>query len=289
MPPSRTSLLVKESKEAVVALCNQYCGALKNIAEVSNGTQYDYEFAHHEFVTIVVSPTACICVSSCYGMLYDLTIKGFESHMERWFKFGVIGDTHLKLIESHCDYPYRILVKYLIGWVVGKKYQYSLGLHYLSGLCLLLNTTYGTETYRIKSSNDKMLFYCGNVEYRQTIQEVKKHLLETCVTIPSKESLVIEAPVATKLHALANLFNERNGVYGDAPGDTARIMEVLLPVLPENPSVHDRKRLYLLEMVVCKLARYGNNFMSGGHEDSLDDLAVYATMLNEEDKQCVST
>jgi hypothetical protein len=36
-------------------------------------------------------------------------------------------------------------------------------------------------------------------------------------------------------------------------------------------------------MMASKLARYANNFFTGGHADSLEDISVYAQMLREVD------
>jgi hypothetical protein len=40
----------------------------------------------------------------------------------------------------------------------------------------------------------------------------------------------------------------------------------------------------LLVQIMSKLSRYCANFNQGGHEDSLDDLAVYSVLLQEVDK-----
>ena len=41
----------------------------------------------------------------------------------------------------------------------------------------------------------------------------------------------------------------------------------------------DFARFGILNFIVSKLIRETNNFSSGGHEDSLDDIAVYSQIL----------
>jgi len=53
--------------------------------------------------------------------------------------------------------------------------------------------------------------------------------------------------------------------------------------IPKINNDVDANRMGCLNMIVGKLIRYASNWDKGGHKDSLDDISVYAQMLNEID------
>lgn len=91
--------------------------------------------------------------------------------------------------------------------------------------------------------------------------------------------------VPEMLQAAATLYEDRNALYGNNYKTFGKAMTALFPnglkysLLKEA----DWNRLGVLVQIVGKLTRYCANFNSGGHEDSLEDLAVYAMMLRELD------
>jgi len=95
--------------------------------------------------------------------------------------------------------------------------------------------------------------------------------------------------VPKALEQAASLYRGRNALYGDNYKNFGKLVEVLFPEgIPSGPmesmiSYHNRTGV--LFMVLSKLSRYCANFGDGGHSDSLDDLAVYAMMLNELDEE----
>ena len=90
--------------------------------------------------------------------------------------------------------------------------------------------------------------------------------------------------VAAELKAKADLFNERAALYGDNYMRFGHIMKQLLHVQMLDPMDHHAmNRLGIFVQIVSKLTRYGENFTAGGHDDSLDDIAVYAMMLKSLD------
>ncbi len=90
--------------------------------------------------------------------------------------------------------------------------------------------------------------------------------------------------VANELRNKATLFQERAAVYGDNYMRFGHIMKQLLHVQMLDPmDPHAMNRLGIFVQIVSKLTRYGENFTNGGHNDSLDDIAVYAMMLKQLD------
>jgi hypothetical protein len=88
--------------------------------------------------------------------------------------------------------------------------------------------------------------------------------------------------VPKRLQDLGDLFEQRGKVYGEAYkkyGEQAFLM--IGPISLATPE--DFGRLALVLQIIAKTARYTNNFGKGGHIDSLDDLSVYAQMLQEID------
>lgn len=95
--------------------------------------------------------------------------------------------------------------------------------------------------------------------------------------------------VPEQLRKAAAIYEERNALYGDVYKDFGKIMIVLFPdgisaTSAEDP-VSGCNRLGIIVQIVGKLMRYCSTFNAGGHADSLDDLAVYAMMLQELDQE----
>lgn len=91
--------------------------------------------------------------------------------------------------------------------------------------------------------------------------------------------------VEQELIARAALFKKKNGEYGDNYHRHGAIMKLLLGPKNQNIDVNDdtMSRLGIFTQIVSCLTRYGEGFNRGGHDDSLDDIAVYAMMLKELD------
>lgn len=89
--------------------------------------------------------------------------------------------------------------------------------------------------------------------------------------------------VSQRLIALAELFKQRNKEYGDG---YLKIGEQAFALLGEITlrTPQDYARFQTALIIICKIARYTNNFSNGGHPDSLDDLAVYSMMLRSLDE-----
>ena len=87
------------------------------------------------------------------------------------------------------------------------------------------------------------------------------------------------------LEEAAEVFRQRNALYGDNYKKFGEVMKALLPgqhLALRTPD--DYNRMGLLVQIVSKLGRYCENFEGGGHDDSLLDLAVYSQMLREIDQ-----
>ncbi len=86
------------------------------------------------------------------------------------------------------------------------------------------------------------------------------------------------------LQDAANIYKERNKIYGDNYKVVGEVMKQLFPNGVELKTAQDFNRWHLLELLVVKLTRYCNNWKEGGHEDSIVDLGVYAFMVQEVDQ-----
>jgi hypothetical protein len=89
--------------------------------------------------------------------------------------------------------------------------------------------------------------------------------------------------VAQRLRNLADLYEERNAVYGD---DYKRHGDIMMALFPEGLKLDtalDFNRYGIFKELVTKLSRYAAQWKQGGHYDSLNDKSVYAQMLQELD------
>lgn len=90
--------------------------------------------------------------------------------------------------------------------------------------------------------------------------------------------------VPAQLRKAASIYEERNKLYGDNYKRFGPVLSLILAGQQLDPSdTHQMSRLGIFVQIVAKLTRYGENFTRGGHDDSLDDTAVYAMMLKELD------
>ena len=86
------------------------------------------------------------------------------------------------------------------------------------------------------------------------------------------------------LKNLSELYLNKNKDYKDCYKKHGHVIEALFPDGITLENYTDMNRFALLDMMVGKLTRYCNNFFEDGHKDSLDDISVYAQMLNEIDQ-----
>ena len=90
--------------------------------------------------------------------------------------------------------------------------------------------------------------------------------------------------VPQMLTEAAEIYEERNELYGDNYKRHGRVMAAMFPRGISVTSVSGHNRMGILVQIVAKITRYAENFEKGGHEDSLKDLAVYSQMLRELDE-----
>ena len=89
--------------------------------------------------------------------------------------------------------------------------------------------------------------------------------------------------VPDRLRDAAKLFEERNAAYG---GNYTGFPAVLEAMFPEGVTLNggaELARFAFICQLMMKLTRYGRNVNKGGHDDSLEDMAVYAIMSAELD------
>jgi|TARA_R110002096_G_scaffold404993_4_gene602906 hypothetical protein len=85
------------------------------------------------------------------------------------------------------------------------------------------------------------------------------------------------------LEELANLYRQRNQLYGDNYKNFGNVVSSLFPDGIHVDGASNINRLSVLFHIIDKVTRYIANFNDGGHEDSLDDISVYSQMLKELD------
>jgi hypothetical protein len=86
------------------------------------------------------------------------------------------------------------------------------------------------------------------------------------------------------LNDAAKIYESRNQIYGDNYAKFGYAAFSLLERIQLN-SPDDYNRFGVLTQMLSKISRYAQNFARGGHDDSLDDLAVYSMMLKELDQE----
>jgi len=95
-----------------------------------------------------------------------------------------------------------------------------------------------------------------------------------------------EQTLGDRLDKLKSIHDQRNGLYKDAAFRRGEIMLALFDgEMPDLKTEEDVNRYGIFQMIVSKLTRYAVTFENGGHEDSLDDLAVYSQMLAQYDNK----
>jgi len=87
-----------------------------------------------------------------------------------------------------------------------------------------------------------------------------------------------------KLRTMAELYEIKNQEYGSDYHRHGQLMSVLFPKGVTLNTTSHFGRYAILTMIVAKLGRYVNNFYEDGHSDSLNDIIVYAAMLQELDE-----
>lgn len=87
------------------------------------------------------------------------------------------------------------------------------------------------------------------------------------------------------LQDAADTFKERAEVYGDNYKNFGKVMMTLFPNGLKIEGVDGWNRLGIIVQIISKLTRYCENANKGGHDDSLNDLAVYSSMLRSLDKE----
>lgn len=90
--------------------------------------------------------------------------------------------------------------------------------------------------------------------------------------------------VVHKLNQSAILFDDRNTDYGESYVSIGKVLKALQgpePLVLKTEADHARYCAFM--QIAGKLHRYAANFDKGGHQDSLDDITVYAQMLQHLD------
>ena len=91
--------------------------------------------------------------------------------------------------------------------------------------------------------------------------------------------------VPEMLRELSSLYEERNSLYGDNYKLHGVTMQGFFPNGIRLGTVKDYNRYSIFKEIVTRLGRYAYNFENGGHVDSLNDISVYAQMLQELDSE----
>lgn len=93
--------------------------------------------------------------------------------------------------------------------------------------------------------------------------------------------------VPDRLKELGLLYLDRNAVYKDNYKHFGKIMMGLFPKGLSLTTEEEFNRFCIFVQMQSKLTRYAQQFLEGGHEDSLDDATVYTQLLAEYDDECI--
>lgn len=106
------------------------------------------------------------------------------------------------------------------------------------------------------------------------------------ISVKDENSFTVSAPptVPEMLQESAETYRLRKEVYGNNYKKFGHVM-MALKIDFKISRTDEWNRLGIFVQMVSKLTRYSENWNKGGHDDSLNDLAVYATMLRELDRQ----
>lgn len=91
--------------------------------------------------------------------------------------------------------------------------------------------------------------------------------------------------VPRELRLKADIYEERNKLYGDNYKLFGQVIYAMFPEGVHLETDEDHNRWGVFVQIVAKVTRYAANFHRGGHDDSLDDMAVYSMMLKELDNE----
>lgn len=97
----------------------------------------------------------------------------------------------------------------------------------------------------------------------------------------------IKIDLSKSLDAMKATFLSRSKDYSDGYNRHGEILKILFPdgiTFESDFGV----RFFFIDMIVAKLVRYCDNFKGGGHKDSIHDLSVYGSMLDNYDEQKVN-
>lgn len=89
--------------------------------------------------------------------------------------------------------------------------------------------------------------------------------------------------VPQALSDLGTLFEERNALYKDNYKHFGKTLVGLFPNGITLKSEEEFNRFAIFLQITHKQSRYAQSILNGGHPDSLDDISVYAQMLQEYD------
>jgi len=88
--------------------------------------------------------------------------------------------------------------------------------------------------------------------------------------------------VPSMLKAAAKLYEERNALYKSNYREFGKLAVDVFGTI-ELKTIDDYNRFAIMTHILTKITRYSQMFRRGGHDDSLDDICVYAMMLKELD------
>ena len=89
--------------------------------------------------------------------------------------------------------------------------------------------------------------------------------------------------VAERLKKLARLHESKDAEYDSSYKKFGAVLTAFFPDGITLKGKHQFGRFAILTTLIAKMHRYSQNFDKGGHDDSLDDISIYAVMLRDLD------
>jgi hypothetical protein len=88
--------------------------------------------------------------------------------------------------------------------------------------------------------------------------------------------------VPAMLRHAAEIYEQRNSVYKNNYKEFGKLaVDFFGPI--RLKTISDFNRFAVMVHILTRISRYAQCFHSGGHDDSLDDIAVYSMILRELD------
>jgi len=226
-------------------------------------------------------------LSNCSHRIHHLKNKNYDE-WNKLFKYDTVHESVVEIINRYKVNGVQIIlctaksVKYIsavLSWL--QKYEL---LSFIDGFYFRVlgdkRPSVEVKKGMLESIREKYDVLVAYDDRKDICQMYLKQAVVPYLFIPDKH----KTP-ADFLKEAAETFKNKSKEYGDSYKHFGKIMMAYFPDGVELKTEQDFTRYAMLNIMIAKTDRYCKNFINGGHQDSLVDLAVYSTMLQEIDNE----